>query len=262
MVVVDGGATRHASEWAALQVLADDIDAGEVDVVAIHDGARPLAGTELWQAVDRRPPASSAGRSRWSPATHLLHADLSAVTEEVGGVQTPQAFRADDVLAAYTAAAARRLRGHRHRGLRAAPTGSVAVAAVPGSPLNLKVTFPEDVALAVRAQPCADVRALEEAYVVGRGHASPLRGRGQRLDGVTRGGEVRHRPGQVGDRATGQARDDAGRQHQRRGDGQQGVAVERVAHEALVDDLDRVGHRAHADDRSSRGPGVRPGRRR
>ena len=47
VLVVDGGATRHASEWAALRVLAPDIEAGEVDVVVVHDGARPLAGRPL-----------------------------------------------------------------------------------------------------------------------------------------------------------------------------------------------------------------------
>ena len=43
VLVVDGGSTRHASEWAALQVLAPDVEAGEVEVVVVHDGARPLA---------------------------------------------------------------------------------------------------------------------------------------------------------------------------------------------------------------------------
>ena len=47
VLVVDGGSTRHASEWAALQVLADDIASGEVDLGAVHDGARPLAGLDL-----------------------------------------------------------------------------------------------------------------------------------------------------------------------------------------------------------------------
>ncbi|WP_281351757.1 IspD/TarI family cytidylyltransferase [Nocardioides piscis] len=41
VVLVEGGATRHASEWAAMQVLAPAIVAGEVDLVAIHDAARP-----------------------------------------------------------------------------------------------------------------------------------------------------------------------------------------------------------------------------
>ena len=48
VLLVDGGKTRHGSEWAALRALAADVESGEIDVVAIHDGARPLAGAELF----------------------------------------------------------------------------------------------------------------------------------------------------------------------------------------------------------------------
>ena len=93
VLVVDGGATRHASEWAALQVLADDVASGEVDVVVVHDGARPLAGPALWRAVVDAARAVG-GAVPVVPVARLLHADLTAVTEDVGAVQTPQAFRA------------------------------------------------------------------------------------------------------------------------------------------------------------------------
>ena len=43
--LVGGGATRHASEWAALQALAALHEAGDVDVVAVHDGATNLKAT-------------------------------------------------------------------------------------------------------------------------------------------------------------------------------------------------------------------------
>ena len=49
--LVVGGDSRHASEWQALQALAPAINAGEVDVVVIHDAARPLAGADLLGAV-------------------------------------------------------------------------------------------------------------------------------------------------------------------------------------------------------------------
>src|SRR5918993_1952213 len=45
--IVPGGATRHGSEWAALRHLAPAIRAGELAVVTIHDGARPLASCRL-----------------------------------------------------------------------------------------------------------------------------------------------------------------------------------------------------------------------
>lgn len=151
VLLVDGGATRHASEWAALRVLAPDVDSGEVDVVVVHDGARPLAGRQLWQVVvdaARR----VGGAIPVVPVDHLLHADLTPVTDRVGAVQTPQAFRAADVLAAYRAAAADGFEGTDTSACVAA-YGTTDVAAVPGSPLNLKVTFPEDVALAAELSP-------------------------------------------------------------------------------------------------------------
>jgi 2-C-methyl-D-erythritol 4-phosphate cytidylyltransferase len=151
VLLVDGGATRHASEWAALRVLAADIDAGAVDVVAIHDGARPLAGVPLWEAVIAAARATG-GAIPVVPASHLAHPDLSPVTEAVGGVQTPQAFRAGEVLAAYRMAADDGFEATDTAGCVAAYR-EVAVAAVEGSPLNLKVTFPEDVALAVELSP-------------------------------------------------------------------------------------------------------------
>ena len=146
VLVVDGGATRHASEWASLRVLAPDIEAGEVDVVVVHDGARPLAGRPLWETV-----VSTArevgGAIPVVPVTHLLRPDHRLVTEQVGGVQTPQAFRAPDVLAAYRTASAEGFEGTDTSACVAAYR-DIEVAAVAGSPLNLKVTFPEDVALA------------------------------------------------------------------------------------------------------------------
>ena len=151
VLLVDGGPTRHASEWAALRVLADDVAAGELDVVVVHDGARPLAGATLWQAVVDAA-CEVGGAIPVVPVTGLLHADLSAVTEEVGGVQTPQAFRAGDVLAAYTAAGADGFEGTDTAACVAAYC-DLDVAAVPGSPLNLKITFPEDVALAAEVSP-------------------------------------------------------------------------------------------------------------
>jgi 2-C-methyl-D-erythritol 4-phosphate cytidylyltransferase len=43
---VAGGDSRHGSEHRMLTYLAPDIDSGAVDVVAIHDAARPVAGPD------------------------------------------------------------------------------------------------------------------------------------------------------------------------------------------------------------------------
>lgn len=146
--LVVGGATRHASEHAALRAVADEVDAGEVDVIAVHDGARPLAGPALYRA------AIAAAREHGGavpvvdlPA--LVRGDLRRVPRRLVGVQTPQAFRAGPLLEAHRRAA--------EEGYESTDTAAcferyagLPVVGVPGAAVNLKVTFPEDVATAER----------------------------------------------------------------------------------------------------------------
>ncbi len=144
VVLVVGGADRHASEWAALQALRCAVEAGEVDVIAIHDAARPLAGVALYDAV------LAAARVHGGAVPVVEVSGLLGPRGAVGAtaaVQTPQAFRADTLLAAYAAAEADGFRGSDTASCLEAH-GDVAIAAVAGSALNLKVTYPEDVALA------------------------------------------------------------------------------------------------------------------
>jgi 2-C-methyl-D-erythritol 4-phosphate cytidylyltransferase len=151
VALVEGGDTRHASEWAALRALAPAIEAGEVDVVAIHDGARPLAGRELFAATTAAA-RESGGAIPVVPLSGLLARDGRDLPPELAGVQTPQAFRATDLVAAYTAAAAEGFEGTDTAACWARYS-DLPVAAVPGSPANLKITFPEDLALALRLAP-------------------------------------------------------------------------------------------------------------
>ena len=146
--VVQGGATRHASEWSALQALAPEIDAGVIDVVAIHDGARPLAGTALFEATIAAA-RESGGAIPGVRLPGLLALDGRALPAELDGVQTPQAFRAPDLLAAHAAAA---LDGFDGTDTAACWSrySDLPVAAVPSSATNLKITFPGDLALALR----------------------------------------------------------------------------------------------------------------
>lgn len=149
VLVVPGGETRHDSEWNALQALAPRIEAGQIDVVAIHDGARPLASGALFEAT------ISAAREHGGaiPGVRLpglLTNDLRPVAGELVGVQTPQAFRAVELVAAYTAAAADGFSGTDTAScLERYAAPGLRVVFVPSSPGNLKVTFAEDVALAV-----------------------------------------------------------------------------------------------------------------
>ncbi|NPC97359.1 2-C-methyl-D-erythritol 4-phosphate cytidylyltransferase [Nocardioides sp. zg-DK7169] len=146
VVVVTGGATRHASEWSAVRVLAADIEAGAVEVVAVHDGARPLADAGLFEAVVRAAQVHG-GALPVAPLSGLITTDLRAVTGELAGVQTPQAFRARELLTSYVAAGGDGFEATDTAGCLARYS-DVRIAAVPSGPRNLKITFPEDVALA------------------------------------------------------------------------------------------------------------------
>jgi 2-C-methyl-D-erythritol 4-phosphate cytidylyltransferase len=146
--LVPGGATRHASEYAALRALAADVAAAEVDVIAVHDGARPLAGPGLFEATIAAA-REHGGALPVVALPGLLGRDLRPVTEGLAGVQTPQAFRAVPLLEAHRRAAA--------DGYESTDTAAcferytdLPVMAVPSGATNLKVTFPEDLAVAER----------------------------------------------------------------------------------------------------------------
>ena len=146
--LVPGGATRHASEWAALQSLAEDIEAGQVDVVAVHDGARPLAGPALFEATI----AAAREHGGALPVVELpdlLGRDLRPLGDHLAGVQTPQAFRAVPLLDAHRQAARD---GYENTDTAACfeHYSDLPVIALHGGAANLKVTFPEDLAVAER----------------------------------------------------------------------------------------------------------------
>ncbi|MCH9733538.1 MAG: 2-C-methyl-D-erythritol 4-phosphate cytidylyltransferase [Actinomycetia bacterium] len=149
--LVEGGSTRHASEFNALQYLATDIETGAVDVVAIHDAARPLAAPEMFRtaiSVAREfggalPSLPIVGLARVTPTGPQSVADLGSLVR----VQTPQAFRAPELLRAYRSA--------EQDGFEGTDTAScveqytdVQIHTFPGRAANLKVTYARDVAVA------------------------------------------------------------------------------------------------------------------
>ena len=149
VLLVPGGETRHASEWQALRVLADDIDAGVLAVVAVHDAARPLANAHLFERTFAAA-RLDGGAIPVVPVNQVIRRDgVPAGDGTLVGVQTPQAFGAQVLLAAYRAAAA--------DGFTGTDTAScveryteLTIAAVRSSPANLKITFPHDLELAER----------------------------------------------------------------------------------------------------------------
>jgi 2-C-methyl-D-erythritol 4-phosphate cytidylyltransferase len=149
VTLVEGGATRHESEWHALRALAGPIDAGTVEVVAMHDAARPLASPDLFDQVIRAA-ATHGGALPVRPQSGLLsrRAGVAPVGELVG-VQTPQAFAARPLLEAYRRAEADGFTGtDTASGLEL--YADVRIHGVPSPATNIKITFPEDVVLAER----------------------------------------------------------------------------------------------------------------
>jgi 2-C-methyl-D-erythritol 4-phosphate cytidylyltransferase len=146
--IVVGGDTRHASEWSALQSLQPDVARGEVDVVVVHDAARPLSGPALFRqvvAVARAHGGAVPGRLQ--PA--LLHrTGLAPRPGEAVAVQTPQAFAADALLRAYAAADVDGFVGSDTAACMERYAPDVAIRHVPGAPTNIKITYAEDLFLA------------------------------------------------------------------------------------------------------------------
>lgn len=142
--LVDGGATRHGSETKALAALRSDIESGEIDVIAIHDAARPLATAQLWARTIEA--ADSSGGALPVITQHgLVPRDAGTrLPPELVAVQTPQAFRSGPLLAAYDAADADAFTGTDTAACLERYT-DLAMVAVPGEPANLKLTWPDDV---------------------------------------------------------------------------------------------------------------------
>ncbi|BBY30911.1 IspD/TarI family cytidylyltransferase [Mycolicibacterium sediminis] len=150
--LVEGGDTRHGSEFNVLTYLADDVGAGLVDVVLIHDGARPLAGPDLMRAAlttARRFGGAIPGLPAGDVVRDDGHGRATTVDGTLVRVQTPQAFHAGPLLAAYRAADAAGFDGTDTSACIQRFT-DVDVHCFPGAAANFKVTFPHDVDVAAR----------------------------------------------------------------------------------------------------------------
>jgi 2-C-methyl-D-erythritol 4-phosphate cytidylyltransferase len=148
--VVAGGQSRHRSEHAAMEHLAPRCGGGGIEVIAVHDAARPLAGHELLLRV------LQAARRHGGAVPVLPAGDVLPIEDgawppgaALARVQTPQAFRADGLLAAFRAA--------ERDGFEGTDTAAsvqryhtLGIRAVPGDRGNLKVTYRPDIEAATR----------------------------------------------------------------------------------------------------------------
>ncbi len=146
-VVVAGGRTRSASVRAGLAAVPD-----EVEVVVVHDGARPAAGPDLFAAVVA---AVGAGADAAVPGVALVdtvrHRDGTAVDRDaLVAVQTPQAFRAEALRRAHASG------GEASDDATLVEQVGGRVEVVPGDPANLKLTHPADLGVvAAHLRPAA-----------------------------------------------------------------------------------------------------------
>jgi 2-C-methyl-D-erythritol 4-phosphate cytidylyltransferase/2-C-methyl-D-erythritol 2,4-cyclodiphosphate synthase len=140
--LVFGGASRQESVRNALEALADS----EPGHVLIHDAARPDVPAEVTERL-RRALIDHPGAIPVLPVVDSLAHDEgglmagTAPRESLRRVQTPQAFRFADILAAHRA-----WKGERNAGddAQVARAAGLAVALVEGDERLRKLTFAED----------------------------------------------------------------------------------------------------------------------
>ncbi len=145
--VVPGGADRQASVYAGLQRVPP-----AADIVLVHDGARPLVSPEIVRAAVAA--AGEVGAAVAAiPVTDTIKVagpDGMIVETPARGrlwaAQTPQAFRISLLLEAHARALTDGFRGTDDSVLVERLGHPVRL--VPGSRDNLKVTTPEDLAMA------------------------------------------------------------------------------------------------------------------
>lgn len=145
--IVIGGQTRHGSEFNALKHLSKAIVEGELNVVLIHDGARPLASSDLFARVAKT--AFDHGGALPSIDVDPLEMDVVS-TAHVARVQTPQGFRAQEVLAAYKKAEVEGFVGTDTAACMEQYFPKLSTIAVDGEPINIKITYQEDLTTARR----------------------------------------------------------------------------------------------------------------
>ena len=145
--ILPGGPSRQDTVAIALRVLER-----EIDLVAIHDAARPFTPRSTIQEAIQAA-ASSGAALVAAPVTSTLkraaqgRAIATVDRQDLWAAQTPQVFRRELIENAYAKAAA--------DGFRATDDAqlverlSIPVTLVPGTAENIKVTSPDDYRLAL-----------------------------------------------------------------------------------------------------------------
>lgn len=143
---VAGGETRQQS------VIRGLAEAGDAEVIAVHDAARPLFSQELFHAVveGAREFGAALPVVPVSDTIHVMNDDATVAStldrSMLGAAQTPQGFRAEILREVLDRAQREGIDGTDEAGLAA--RFGYKVHGVPGDPRNLKITLPEDLEIA------------------------------------------------------------------------------------------------------------------
>jgi 2-C-methyl-D-erythritol 4-phosphate cytidylyltransferase len=147
IILVRGGSNRGESVWAALRALP-----GWVELVAVHDAARPLVTGSIIDRCIQGAGGTRGAVAGWPAVDTLKHVGkgerirATLPREEVWHAQTPQVFPREMIVGAYRKAVEAGISDTDDSALVERLGGEVVM--VRGSPYNLKVTRPEDLALA------------------------------------------------------------------------------------------------------------------
>ncbi len=147
VMAVAGGDTRQQSVYRGLQALPE-----EIELVCVHDAARPLASAALLEKLLLAAAEAGAAIPGLPPADTLKEIDkdgfvtATPLRSSLRRAQTPQVFRRELLEAAYEEAI--------RQGVEATDDAALAelagyrVLTVAGEEHNLKITSPLDLALA------------------------------------------------------------------------------------------------------------------
>jgi 2-C-methyl-D-erythritol 4-phosphate cytidylyltransferase len=142
--LVNGGETRFHSVKNGLLVIRDDSDA----IVAVHDAVRPLTSEQIINAsykyASAHGNAVTAVKSRDSVRQLKNNISASLLRDEIYLIQTPQTFRLQQLKKAYEQPYHDKFTDD----ASVVEETGVAINLIEGSYQNIKITFPEDIAIA------------------------------------------------------------------------------------------------------------------
>lgn len=143
-LLINGGETRFHSVKNGLDLIDNDMDA----LVAVHDAVRPLTGKRIiensYQIAAEKGNAVTTVKSRDSVRLMLGDDTKSLVRDEVYLVQTPQTFQSAQIKKAYEQSYSAKFTDD----ASVVEEMGIKINLAEGDYKNIKITFPEDIAIA------------------------------------------------------------------------------------------------------------------